>query len=144
MRMSLLTSGFVVYALLLAGAQAGAPALEPGTSLEQCWWPEGSPQAASAACEQHRAAVMTRWRNHNSYYALLEIVETRLHFGLGKMRREAVIDLLGDKNIDRDYPNSRRDGFLVWGSDRSLPMGSYLVVQFDKNGVAHSYDWVSE
>jgi hypothetical protein len=101
-------------------------------------------EESSAACEQHRNAVMGRWRNHSSYYALLEIVEGRLHYGLGTLRRDAVIELLGARNIDWEYPNSRRDGFLVWGSDRFLPMGSHLTVQFDQNDIAHSYEWVSE
>ena len=97
---------------------------------------------------------MAAWRNDGSYYALLEIVEARLGHpqdgdsaagrgGLG-IRREALTDLLGGERLDRDYPNSRRDGFLVWGSQRALAEGSYLVVQFDKSGMAQSYYWVSE
>ena len=60
------------------------------------------------------------------------------------MRREEVLDLLGTERIDWDYPNSRRDGFLVWGSDRALPVGGYLVVHFDKRGIMKWYTWVSE
>ena len=138
-------SGLVVCFAVLASAQVGAPFLSPDTQLTHCWWSSDEIAAEDrAACEHHREYVMNVWRNHRSYYALLEIVEGRLQDGLKKMRREDVIDLLGSKNIDWDYPHSRRDGFLVWGSSRSLPMGSYLVVQFDKRGMAESYDWVSE
>jgi hypothetical protein len=55
-----------------------------------------------------------------------------------------VLDLLGTQNIDRDYPSSRRDNFLVWSSQRLIPQGSYLVIRFDAKGIARSIDWVSE
>ncbi len=137
-------AAFVMCVWTPASARVQTPTLEPGASLDACWWPEDAPVETSEGCAQHRDGVMSRWRNHGSYYALLEIVEGPLHNGLGTLKREAVIELLGTRRMDPDYPNSRRDGFLVWGSERSLPVGSYLVVQFDRNGVAHSYDWVSE
>ena len=105
---------------------------------------EGPPVERCAGCERHRNDVMRRWRDHSNYYALLEIVETRLEDGLGTMSMQSVVDLLGTQHIDWEYPNSRREGFLVWSSDRALPMGSYLVVRFDGSGVAQSYEWVSE
>jgi outer membrane protein assembly factor BamE (lipoprotein component of BamABCDE complex) len=75
----------------------------------------------------------------------MEIVEGRLQAGpQEQVRREDVIELLGTDNIEWDYPNSRRDGFLVWWSRRSLEQGSHLVVYFDKRGIVQSYDWVSE
>ena len=138
----------------LSGAQTRPPSLSPNTAITQCWSP--TPEIAAedrAACQQHRTNVMAAWRNDGSYYALLEIVEARLgrpedddaarRGGLG-IRREALIDLLGGERLDRDYPNSRRDGFLVWSSQRALAEGSYLVVQFDKSVMAQSYYWVSE
>ena len=133
----------------LARSTTGAPVAqrtalpdEPG-DLQQCWAPT-SPQWRSPACERHRSRVLELWRAHGSYYALLEIVEARLKPGLGAMRREDVVALLGTQRIDADYPNSRRDGFLVWTSNRLLPTGSRLTVQFDRRGVAQSYEWVSE
>ena len=143
MRTPLLVSGLIVGIATIACGHGDAPALSPDSSPEQCWW--DSVQAEiRAACAQHRDRVMGLWRNQGSYYALLEIVEGRLENGLGTLRRDAVTDLLGTRRIDWDYPNSRRDGFLVWSSNRSVPMGSYLVVQFDARGIAQSYEWVSE
>jgi uncharacterized protein (UPF0333 family) len=49
MRGQLLAFGLVVCVVVLASAQAGAPSIEPGISLEQCWWPEVSPQERRAA-----------------------------------------------------------------------------------------------
>jgi hypothetical protein len=129
------------------GRQAEAPSVSPDTSLTQCWSPadEIAPKDR-AGCERHRDYVMSAWRSHSSYYALLEIVEGRLGREdlPEKIRMEEVIDLLGTKSLDLDYPNSRRDGFLVWGSDRSIVEGGHLVIQFDKRGIAQSYYWVSE
>ena len=144
MRTPLLVSGLVICVATLAGGQGATPSLGSDLSLEQCWWDSATPDEPRAACAQHRDRVMSLWRDHGSYYALLEIVEGRLESGLGKVRREDVIDFLGTRRIDWEYPHSRRDGFLVWSSSRSVPMGSHLAVQFDAQGIEQSYEWVSE
>ena len=115
--------------------------LPPGV-LQNCL--SGGTADESRACEQHRARVRELWLIQGSYYALLEIAETTLTPGLGSMRREDVLDLLGSDRIDRDYPRSREDGFLVWSSNRSATVDSYLIVRFDRRGVAQSFEWVSE
>jgi hypothetical protein len=113
------------------------------TSLDLCW-SDGSGTYRDPTCERHRSRVMEQWRTYRSYYALLEIVEGRLEPGLGRLTRAQVIDLLGASLIDRDYPNSRKEGFLVWGASRMIPQGGYLVVRFDQRNTLRSYDWVSE
>jgi hypothetical protein len=151
----LLALSLVVQPTAQRGRRAEPVPTASDNPLTECWWPADEiPANDRVACEQHRNYVLRAWRDHSSYYALLEIAENLLgppqddsgavREGSLGLRREEVIDLLGVEHIDWDYPNSRRDGFLVWGSDRSLVGGSYLVVQFDKSGLAQSYYWVSE
>jgi hypothetical protein len=106
------------------------------------WW--RTLLASDDAFREHRQRVLDDWRKHGSYYALLEIVEARIEPALGKIRMEQVIDLLGTRRVELDYPNSRRDNFLVWSSSRLIPQGSCLIVRFSPDGIAQSIDWVSE
>lgn len=123
------------------------PVAVPDISLSSCWQvAEGIPAELSTYCVGHRRGVLAAWRNHGSYYALLEIVENR--FGDPeqqgeKLRREEVLGLLGTEHLE-DYPNSRSRNLLAWSSDRALPAGGHLLVFFDRSDRVQSYDWVSE
>ena len=109
----------------------------------QCW-SRVTPAHGSGACQQQRTRVLNVWRTSGNYEALVEIVDGVIARGAGTLRRDDVLDLLGTQRLDRDYPNSRRDGFLVWVSDRSGTTANRLVVQFDSRGIVRTFYWVSE
>ena len=129
------------------GGRQADVSVSSDTSLTQCWSPVDQIAAEDrAGCERHRDDVLTAWKTHGSYYALIEIVENALGDPEPRgerMRRDEVLGLLGTEHLE-DYPNSRRDRFLAWSSDRALPVGSHLLVYFDKNDIVTTYDWVSE
>ena len=130
------------YPLCLALLLASLPALSQPAAQEDTWWRLlfGDQQGFEA----HRDRVLEEWRTHGSYYALLEIVEARIEPALGKIRREQVVELLGERRLDRGYPSPQRINVLVWSSSRLVPRGSYLVVRFNSENVATEVDWVSE
>jgi|GEM_PF-4482398 len=93
------------------------------------------------------------WQDHRSYYALLEIVDAHIdpcggyESPCGEPRsyratKAEVRRLLGD-SIDKDYPHAGPDTW-VYSSDRHVPLGSYLVIEFDKQGLVKEIGWVSE
>jgi hypothetical protein len=125
----------------LPSAAAARERSQP-TNDPDSWWRSLFEDPAAFAV--HRNRVIEDWQKHGSYYALLEIVEGRIEPGLGELDAKQVIELLGTRHIDPDYPNARRDNFLVWSSNRLVPEGAHLVVRFDADGIARSADWVSE
>ena len=108
----------------------------------QCW-SRATAAYGSQGCEQQRSRVLNLWRTSGNYEALVEIVDGTIARGVGTLRRDEVLDLLGTQQLERDYPNSRRDGFLVWVSDRSAA-SNRLLVQFDTRGMVRSFGWLSE
>lgn len=91
------------------------------------------------------AVVDDNWREHRSYYALLEIVDEhidpRAHHNVSKAD---VRKYLGQGIDDPDgYPNAGPD-FWVYPSSRRVPYGHYLLVYFDNTGHVAEIGWASE
>lgn len=91
------------------------------------------------------ANVERNWREHGSYYALLEIVDAHIDpFNHRNVSRADVRKYLGDGIDDRDgYPNAGPN-FWVYPSSRRVPYGSYLLVYFDDSGHVEEIGWASE
>ena len=83
------------------------------------------------------------WRKHQSYYALLEIIDAHLDPNYHEATKADVKTFLGEGIDDGLYPNSGPD-MWVYTSTRHVPHGTYLLISFDKHGVVKEIDWADE
>ena len=89
--------------------------------------------------------VYQAWREKDSYYALLEIVDAHIDPSVHpRVSKADVRKYLGPAVDSPDlYPNAGPD-LWVYSSSRRVPFGSYLFVEFDKAGFVKEIIWGSE
>lgn len=89
--------------------------------------------------------VMRAWREHQSYYALIEILDTHIMTPSHSATKEEVLKYLGPGEDDPEegHPNS---GPNVWiyPSNRKIPYGSYCMIFFDEEGKVSGIGWCDE
>ena len=81
------------------------------------------------------------WRETQSYYVLLEIVEGIIEPQIGRLRRTDIEQVLGKG--DPNYPNSQ-GRMLHYAGERRIPQGSHVLIEFDEKGIVKDLGWVSE
>jgi hypothetical protein len=90
--------------------------------------------------EPEHAPHIRLWRDQQSYYALLEVVEGIIQPEVGRLRKRDVRALLGDAHTYND--NARTLEYV--GNRPALPYGTHAVIEFDERDIVRNVDWVSE
>ncbi len=113
-------------------------------SLCGCATP-GVPASSAPPTPPHSEGAGRRWRATGDYYALLELVDTRIDPAWnGKVSKADVVKYLGEGIQNPEgYPNAGPN-LWVYSSRRPVPAGSYLYVAFTADGFVKAVSWGSE
>ena len=88
--------------------------------------------------------VMEAWRKHQSYYALIEIIDTYINPWCNPATKADVRKYLGPGDEGpHGYPGASVDCW-VYTSSRKVPYGSYCLITFGKDGKVKDIEWASE
>lgn len=121
MQQRLCSSSTAIVVLLVTGCAASVP-----------------PKAAESDASQ-------KWHADVDYYALLKLVDTRIHPRWNRnVSKQDVLEVLGPGIDDpNEYPNAGPDHW-VYPSRRPIPIGSYLYICFDHEDMVKEVSWGSE
>jgi hypothetical protein len=89
--------------------------------------------------------VISAWREHQSYYACIEILDTYIHPWEHIATKADVLKYLGpgENDPEEGHPNSGPN-LWIYPSNRKVPFGSYCMIFFDKNGKVSDIGWCDE
>ena len=88
--------------------------------------------------------VMQAWRQHRSYYALVEILDTCINPWGDPATKAQVRKILGPGGEGPDaYPGLGANTWL-YTSTRKVPYGSYCFISFGDDDKVKDVSWASE
>lgn len=88
--------------------------------------------------------VMAAWKQHRSYYALVEILDSLINPWCNPATKDEVRKILGPPGEGQDaYPGLAANTWL-YTSARKVPYGSYCFITFGEDDKVKSIEWASE
>ena len=88
--------------------------------------------------------VIEAWRRHRSYYAFVEILDTRINPWCNPATKTRVREILGPGGEGSDAYPGLGSNTWVYTSSRKVPYGSYCFITFGEDDKVKSIDWASE
>jgi len=104
----------------------------------------GCVSAPESRSKEPASEVFQRWEKSRSYYALLELVDAYIDPLSNKASKSDVEKYLGPGIDTPDHHPNAGPNMWVYPSIRRVPHGSYLIIEFDDQGMVQRIGWVSE